>query len=352
MNFSPDIPNITTIGGLAKMTLLLRDRYNLSSDRISDMSLIDFQRHLAVRKPETFLYPLIVNSPESAEAIDEAFQLYTSACWHESGFPAFDLSHSMAAAMALTDPSDVLGEDFKIPFQAFAIRLPSNFLFISGRDGKRQEAAYGLIHQMPVYQKGEGGTPEEHRILFRIIGRSSQIEGLTSLWEINILPDPNKPLREWISSEVPTQKNLSEAFTQKAVNDRPSMNAFRRIAINVCLYIAALGKGEKIERPKPKKSKRKIKEVAAPSPNVWILGKEVHLDSHTINAARSWCSAQTDAVEMERWKLQSQFTVRGHWRNQLHGPKNSLVKRIWIKPFTKGEGPTKIGHLYTMEEKA
>jgi hypothetical protein len=31
-----------------------------------------------------------------------------------------------------------------------------------------------------------------------------------------------------------------------------------------------------------------------------------------------------------------QFLVRGHWRQQAHGPQKSLRKTIWIKPFWKG----------------
>lgn len=31
-----------------------------------------------------------------------------------------------------------------------------------------------------------------------------------------------------------------------------------------------------------------------------------------------------------------QFVVRGHWRNQAHGPKRSLRRKQWIEPFWKG----------------
>ncbi|ANS04692.1 hypothetical protein [uncultured Mediterranean phage] len=30
------------------------------------------------------------------------------------------------------------------------------------------------------------------------------------------------------------------------------------------------------------------------------------------------------------------FNVRGHWRNQAHGPKRSLRKRVWVKEYIKG----------------
>ncbi len=37
-----------------------------------------------------------------------------------------------------------------------------------------------------------------------------------------------------------------------------------------------------------------------------------------------------------------QFLVRGHWKNQAHGPRSSLRKRIWIKPFWKGDEHARI----------
>jgi hypothetical protein len=37
-----------------------------------------------------------------------------------------------------------------------------------------------------------------------------------------------------------------------------------------------------------------------------------------------------------------QFLVRGHWRNQAHGPKASLRKTIWIQPFWKGPEESRI----------
>jgi hypothetical protein len=46
-----------------------------------------------------------------------------------------------------------------------------------------------------------------------------------------------------------------------------------------------------------------------------------------------------------------QFLVRGHWRNQAHGPKASLRKTIWIQPFWKGpEGSRVLLRQHRIEE--
>lgn len=40
--------------------------------------------------------------------------------------------------------------------------------------------------------------------------------------------------------------------------------------------------------------------------------------------------------------------VRGHWRNQAHGPGRTLRKMIWVMPYLVGDGDddTPLGHLY------
>ncbi len=37
-----------------------------------------------------------------------------------------------------------------------------------------------------------------------------------------------------------------------------------------------------------------------------------------------------------------QFLVRGHWRQQAHGPARSLRKTLWIQPFWKGPEESRV----------
>lgn len=41
-------------------------------------------------------------------------------------------------------------------------------------------------------------------------------------------------------------------------------------------------------------------------------------------------------------KLTVQFLVRGHWKNQAHGPGHALRKRIWLQPFWKGPEESRV----------
>lgn len=47
-------------------------------------------------------------------------------------------------------------------------------------------------------------------------------------------------------------------------------------------------------------------------------------------------SSDSVADTTQRAAPDHRFNVRGHWRNQAHGPKRSLRKRVWVKEYIKG----------------
>lgn len=47
-------------------------------------------------------------------------------------------------------------------------------------------------------------------------------------------------------------------------------------------------------------------------------------------------SSDSVADTTQRNAPDHRFNVRGHWRNQAHGPKRSLRKRVWVKEYIKG----------------
>ena len=64
--------------------------------------------------------------------------------------------------------------------------------------------------------------------------------------------------------------------------------------------------------------------------------------------AAAKCAPQLNGAQRDTWKVSVRYTVRGHFRNQAHGPSRALRKRIWLAPYWKGplEG-AKLSHLYT-----
>lgn len=318
-------PDITTTRGMAEIALQLHRSFRLPD--VTQMRISDFFATIKTQYQESL----------STLPQDEIFQIYSVLAWKDSAFPVFELTHSLCAALLLTDPADVNSDDIQLPFSCFVLRVPDKMLSIQGRMGDRQNVSFILIHQFRA-------TENEKRIVVRAIGRVSDMNDInlrTSAYEVLPTPKPG-PVSDWLTTDLPVSP-FSER--QEVEADRSTMIAIRRLVINACLYITANGKGEHRDLPPRSRKKKARKHDPGPALDTWILGKEVKLDSDLLESARAWTQAAS-SDNTTAWRLRSKFTVRGHWRNQPHGPGRSLRRRKWIAPYWKGEGPTKISHLY------
>ncbi len=90
----------------------------------------------------------------------------------------------------------------------------------------------------------------------------------------------------------------------------------------------------------PKKSeewKAQLKRIAEREPIIIDIGKAYKFPTAEELGGRSGGPKYT---------IKFQFTVRGHWTNQAYGPKMSLRKALWIKPYTKNPGAEWINKDY------
>jgi hypothetical protein len=66
---------------------------------------------------------------------------------------------------------------------------------------------------------------------------------------------------------------------------------------------------------------------------LYELGADVSIDRDLRDAARIASSSGSDP---QRWILQKRFIVRGHWKQQAHGPGRTERKLIFVEPYWKG----------------
>jgi hypothetical protein len=72
----------------------------------------------------------------------------------------------------------------------------------------------------------------------------------------------------------------------------------------------------------------------------WTIGRTIKIDPELVRVARG------GAREIA-FRIKSRFVVRGHYRNQAHGPNHSLRTTRWIAPFFKGpEEGARLVHTY------
>lgn len=345
-SYAAHAPNPSTVKGLAETTLSLRKKFGLDKTLMCNITLEKFTEQIAHSAPEYFLDTILRDRGSKNMRLDELMQLYTCFCWQDHGLNTFDLTHSMTAALLLTDPSDVQPSEVKLPFEVFVIRFPQGFFTLEDSRGRKQDAMMAIVHRLKV----ESGA---YRLFIRLCGRAdmNDLTTLTSAWEFLADTSEFDSMGEWIGREVPISQQSVASENQVKI-DKPALRALRRLVANLCLYVAAKGLGSKPSAKKSKKNKRKAKarKGSRVAPEYWIVGQEVKLDSRLIESAKHWSESQARDASTKEWRVSSQFTVRGHWRNQPHGPGRSLRRRQWIHPYWKGEGAAKIGHLYTTNE--
>ncbi len=110
----------------------------------------------------------------------------------------------------------------------------------------------------------------------------------------------------------------------------------RSLIRGACLAISDPAEHRKPGTQKPQTKHGKQRSTGEPNFEQarFLLAKPVSIDLREHVAAAA--SGRTHSAP------KVQFLVRGHWREQVHGPKRALRKRIWIEPFWKGPEEARI----------
>jgi hypothetical protein len=108
----------------------------------------------------------------------------------------------------------------------------------------------------------------------------------------------------------------------------PMLARLRSLLANVMSYVEAAGPLP--AQPRKKGAAPQPVELTHPQQAIFDVGRPVKLDAR-IRAALTGTGG-----DGQGWKVAQRFIVRGHWRNQAHGEKRALRKRLWIEPHWKG----------------
>jgi len=329
---------IGTLKGLAETAIAVRS--NLLNNKPCPHDLGTFGRFL--------YYMNVVGGVRSDASTEEAFreeaiQLHTLVRWVEAGLPAFDLTHGLMAALLLTDPSDVDADLVRLPFSTFAVRLPDGFWSMYGISGELVRASIALVHSYVATTSKSPDVPVPI-LCFRILSH----DGQTSTWEVRPPIPTEGRVGGWLDDDVPPVSDSSGTVVPPDAHDGRLCVAFRRLLVNLALYVAEYGRGQPLGRRPEHKAGQP--HTSQPGPDVWVLGREVKLDRELVNSARAWTDSKSPRPGARAgWRLREKFTVRGHWRNVPHGPGRGLRKLRFIAPYWKGEGPS-FAHVYKMED--
>lgn len=229
--------------------------------------------------------------------------------WYKLGFPTFELTGSLGAALMLTECRGLLGRDLRAPFAVFAAQLPSpSPLLVGGADAK-----WLVVHRWASGFHIEVCTTGPYTV---------------------------------IDLRAPDEAEALDPWARGCGN--PSV---ARFVVNLCVYINSL---HALPRPegqrKPGGGSRK-REKEPQTPQRWVLGREIKLSNGMLQAARAVASGATTAKQRAEYRMHARFMVRGHWRNQACGAKRAERRMRWIEPYWKGpEMAEGLARLYSLPD--
>ena len=254
-------------------------------------------------------------------------------------------TEDLALLLANTDAKGVFGRDVQFPSASINVIVPPGLFtseFIGGTTVScisicASAAPYGRMVDTLSYLSETGAIETDLSPMPQIM-----TYGLGDDEEISL-----SRLKESMSAKL--SSDASDGGSFGVLGRSVDLSEFTAMLFNFCanllLYITSQSDvtkqrkslGTIKDKGKGKKRKRPLSEVEE-----WVVGTEVKLDTSSRESFRKGASST----------ISYSFIVRGHWRNQAHGPNRELRKRIWIKPFVKGKDLSRriMGHTYKDSE--
>jgi len=118
------------------------------------------------------------------------------------------------------------------------------------------------------------------------------------------------------------------------------MRAVRQIVFGALAYATAIPTAT---TPVPSENTRASRRPGEPSAKRWEIGRTIKIDHNLVRSVRS---GSRDVL----YRLKHRHIVRGHYKQQVHGPQRSLRKTLWISPYWVGpEDGAALVHTYKLD---
>jgi hypothetical protein len=273
--------------------------------------------------------------------------------WARHGYNVFDLSPDFTAAMLLTDARELDIAMIRLPFRGILMLIPDGFA--KGIEG----SSYTKIHlteipraditQLSVANEVtdliKNMTPASKLKLLDNVGRSLDDRPRSLIGRPKADPDDtaihiHASDGAHVLDTLIERKGLTwdafDALPDEVADDadRAARHTLRQIVFGTLAYVSAVT--TELERPRfpPRPAGRK--ETATR----WEIGRTIKLDGNLVRAVRG-------GAREVAYRLKHRHIVRGHYRNQAHGPARALRTMKWIMPFWKGpQDGAELVHTY------
>jgi hypothetical protein len=322
----------------------------------------EFEDNVRSRKPGQEKYALDDRHPTAGQWI---------LSWARSGYNAFDLSADFVAAMLLTDARALDVDLVRLPFPSVLIMIPDGFAIgVEGRSYTKihvtevaapdvkllhvRDVVWDMLKDLP-YDEAQKFLAQAQRevdvvrpasLLDRtggsLLGQSPVVRPSAELGSLHIYAtDGAHVLDTWIDRKDLTWDafdDLPDLVEDGA--DKRARQTLRQVVFGMLAYVSAVDGAVEARFPEPRKSPREDRSRVAQ----WVVGRTVRIDPTLVRLARS-------GDREAQFRLKYRFIVRGHYRNQAHGPQRSLRTSKWIACFWKGPADgAELVHTYKLDD--
>jgi hypothetical protein len=295
------------------------------------------------------LYPslLAVHGGDLTLLHDDIVSLHFYLRWGSTGCPTFQLTHTLAAALLLTDCRKVCGRDVRMPFPSFEVLLPDGFLTYDGPTGVLP-ATHLIYHEYgvtPDEARGEGTNQIISRVsrgelphtyleqqpatyvavhcLRSAVGLHRSLQSMT---------DDESVERFLFAQTTKTETTRLEGTLEYSTLDTAAIRGALRLLVNLSLYLRDLQDQRRWDpRPPRRASTPRSRAPSSSSPLFWTLGHEIKLDRPLLDAARVRAEG-----ERTTWRATSRYTVRGHWKRTPCGERGRERRLVFVQPYWRG----------------
>lgn len=205
--------------------------------------------------------------------------------WRNAAFAKVEVAQRLAAALILTDTPDDF--DVQMPWKAFSIVLPPEFL-----------------------------DPIRRIWCGQFEGKCEVIAAVIDTGRVLLIPSYLGPIRE------------DELEQQDRWFNNHKLQILKNLARGICLTVQ-----NRESHRVSKSSSAKATEVhdrELPTSELYRVAPAIEIDDLRGVVHEVWTNPRKGGSP------KYQFVVRGHPRNQAHGPRHSLRRKQWIPPFWKG----------------
>ncbi len=263
------------------------------------------------------------DDPLSTKEANEIYRLFATAKWYSVGCPAVTLERNLAASLMVTETADELVDAVMPPWDCFMVRLPADLI-----EEARLEFTHLLVHRhIRTFKPVNGAVVEPHPMvdyLENLNGVTWGLYGLTS--GDDYFPKVHK-LGVLLGKERGEYFDI-ESETIEPVGENRLFQTLARLVVGIC----HLAETPNTLRRKSTKKKQHMRWRLSKLPltTEYVLAADVPVKLDCTEAIGAYIRGDRKALP------RFQYLVRGHWRNQAHGPGRTARKRIWIQPYWKG----------------